>query len=571
MANAAGDEVRITGLRLQGTSRSTARNQTGSIGVYAHEDSFVHTIVDHNDISAWTENGVRAGGNDSLTATVCDSSETSDPQARPHKTFVVRNFIHHNRMQDFGYGVEANVGGYPFIDGNTFVSNRHAIASGYGTVHSGYRAWHNLVLSDAPLQTGFGPFDFYTHDFDMHGMNCNGFGGSGGDYVEMFQNTFLGANRHNYELRGNPCNSTDYHSNVSLESEGDAVNFNANSCGIQVGGSTDNINVGSNPNQFGFANPTNRLGVGDFDGDGDQDVFLATGTAWYYAPAANAEWRFLSTKTEKIDQVLLGDFDGDGRTDVVAIHNGQFVVSWAGISDWEVLNADPTGGRLYLLPSAVTAMAVGDFDGDGVADIFWADTINWWVSYGGNNPFVLVQSSSFGLNDLRFGDFDGNGTTDVFGVVSERWMVSYSPRLVRNHLFSNWTPLPVSLTSTVDGLVVADFNGDGIADVAKIGNMNFSLLPFGVSVLSWNWMFSYDGASGWTSHQITPTTSGPEPCSLTFTVSQFENAPLLAAIAPFAGNPGEDILLWGSSGGNNFCLVPGGTGDARRQSRQDMR
>jgi hypothetical protein len=547
MANTDGDEVRITGLRLQGTSRSTAEHQPGSIGVYAHDDLFVHAIVDHNDISDWTWNGVRAGGNENPRIdTFCDPSESGDPQARSHKTFVLRNFIHHNRMQEFGYGVEANTGGYPFIEGNTFVSNRHAIAAGWGTAHSGYRAWGNVVLSDAPLQHAF--IDFFTHDFDMHGTNRDGFGGRGGDYVDMFRNTFLGTNRHNYELRGIPCNSSNYHANVSLESEDDAVNFKDSS--TQLFGSTDHINIASNPNQFGFANPTNRLGVGDFDGDGYQDVFLATGTAWYFAPRANAEWRFLSTKTEKIDQVLLGDFDGDGRTDVVAIHNGQFVVCWAGISDWEVLSADPTGGRLYLLPSAVTAMAVGDFDGDGIADIFWADTTTWWVAYSGNNQFVLVQTSSFGVNDLRFGDFDGNGTTDVFGVVNGRWMVSYSPRLV-HQLFSSWTPLPVSLTTTVDGLVVADFNGDGIADVAKMG----------MYAIPWSWMFSYGGAAGWTSHQIVATTS----CSLTLTVGQ---VPGLVAIGPFAGNPGADILLWG---GNIFCIVPGGTGDAQRQSRQDMR
>ena len=117
--------------------------------------------------------------------------------------------------------------------------------------------------------------------------------------------------------------------------------------------------------------------------------------------------------------------------------------------------------------------------------------------------------------------------------------------------------------------MVADFNGNGIADVAKIGDINFSFPD--LSVLNWNWMFSYDGAAGWTSHQIAPTTGGPEPCSLTFTLSQLTGSPLLAAIGSFAGNPGADILLWGSSEGNNFCIVPGGTGDAQRQSRQDMR
>ena len=119
--------------------------------------------------------------------------------------------------------------------------------------------------------------------------------------------------------------------------------------------------------------------MGDFDGDGLEDVFLATGAAWYYAPAGAREWRYLSAKTEGIGQLLLGDFDGDGRTDVVAIHNGQFVISWGGVSDWEVLNGSPTGGKIPLSSASVSAMHVGDFDGDGKADIFWTNGGSWWV------------------------------------------------------------------------------------------------------------------------------------------------------------------------------------------------
>ena len=49
------------------------------------------------------------------------------------------------------------------------------------------------------------------------------------------------------------------------------------------------------------SNPTNHFGVGDFDGDGADDLFLTTGAAWYYSPAAKAEWRFLSSKKDTID------------------------------------------------------------------------------------------------------------------------------------------------------------------------------------------------------------------------------------------------------------------------------
>ena len=91
-------------------------------------------------------------------------------------------------------------------------------------------------------------------------------------------------------------------------------------------------------------NPTLAFLVGDFDGDGKDDLFMATGSGWYYSPAGNAEWRFLSAKTETLGSVLLGDFDGDGRTDVFTQIGDKWLVSWGGRSDWQLLSENH-GGR----------------------------------------------------------------------------------------------------------------------------------------------------------------------------------------------------------------------------------
>lgn len=554
-----GDDVRITGLRLQGTSRTTDEHQVDSIGVLAHDgtgvlahdgttlvhEQYLHSIIDHNDISAFTKNGVGVQVDDAANIALTSVYDSNDnPFTRPLNVMVARNFIHHNRMQNFGYGVESNWGGFPLVEGNTFVSNRHAIAAGFGSAHSGYRAWLNLVLSDAPLQIAF--INFYTHDFDMHGDvfdTNNGFGGQGGDYVDIFGNTFLGTNRVNYELRAQPCHYTDVHFNVSLHSKEDTLRFKDSN--NQIGNRIEYMNIADVPNQFGLANPTDHLGVGDFDGDGIPDLFLATGAAWYYSPGGNAEWRFLNGgKTDRIDSLLLGDFDGDGRTDVVGINGSNLMVSWGGVSDWEVLNSLPAG-------ASITDLAVGDFDGDGRADIFYADGTNWYVSSGGSGPFNNVITSSFRVKDLRFGDFNGDGKTDVFGVGNGGWQVSYSAT-------SGWTPLPVSLTNAVNGLVVADFNGDGFADVATstpiFGSING--IP---ALIGWNWMIWYNGTGTWTSQSCSTFLSTNPLCvSLSSVVG----------IGNFDGNPGADILLWN---GSNVWIASGGFGVPQRLSRQDMR
>jgi hypothetical protein len=378
--------------------------------------------------------------------------------------------------------------------------------------------------------------------------------GRGGNYIDIVGNTFLGTDRNNFKLRGLPCDNVtdDFHDNVSLQDQasltdpGKAVDYTQPVPGFP-------INIAPVPNQFNHTNPTSQLRVGDFDGDGADDLFLATGEAWYYSAAGAREWRFLAARTDTVDQLLFGDFDGDHRTDVVAIHGGQFVVSWGGISDWEVLNPDPTAGRLSLLPRAVSAMAVGDFDGDGIGDIFYADGQTWWVSYGGNAPFVSASTSSFLVKDLRFGDFDGDGKTDVFGVVSNGAFNTWSYSKGATGAWADGYLRP-ALTDTVGGLVVADFDGDGVADVA--GNCALPVC----------WRISYSGFQQW-------TTVAAQDSDLV--------GPLLVGIGHFLGHAEADVLTWNLSsflavcdsnaGGSHFCISVGATHPGTIYSTQDMR
>ena len=544
-----GDDVRITGLRLQGpnTNRSTDDGQPNSWAIRIPQPpaaetavypQFARTIVDHNDISDWTSAGVEVDGpNDDMGSCKYDF-RTRTPNAR-----ITHNFIHHNLEQNLGYGVVVSKDGYAMIDGQMFVSNRHAIASD-GHPGSSYRAWYNLVLSYGPLQRG--PFDwpFHTQDFDMHGMLSGGFGGTAGDYVDIFRNTFLGTNRPNFELRGYPCAYDQFHENISLESLDDALKWKLVDFRLGDDASVDYSNpylrASESPNQFGHSNPTGHFGVGDFDGDGADDLFLATGAAWYYSPAGKAEWRFLSAKTDTIDRVLFGDFDGDGRTDVIAVHGSQFVISWGGISDWEVLN--PFSAR-----GAISDMAVGDFIGDQRPDIFFADGSQWYLSDGGREPFLAMNTSSFRVPDLRFGDFDGDGKTDVFGIVSGKWQYTKSA-------LSGWIPLRDAMVSNINALIVADFNGDRHADVgANCDDPGC-------------WRISYWGTEDWKYF--------PEPFGLT-------GSPL-AGVGHFLGHIWTDVLSWNVRNAywmcdpnigqdTQFCMSVAGISRTQRYSTQDMR
>ncbi|MFY9908928.1 MAG: VCBS repeat-containing protein [Candidatus Sulfotelmatobacter sp.] len=574
-----GDDVRLTQLNIKGPGMDTTkyrRNSTGVMVLSANDTTgnfsreYLRTIIDNNNVLGFPYGAIRVNENQDICS--CDGSKvcpgdktqipldysglSSDPDARPTNIRVERNLISYNRTPpsllsttELGYGVESEHGGFPLIMGNTFYSNRHAIA-GDGRAKSGYRAFNNLVLSAAPLQHDI----LHTQDFDMHGVGDNGFGGIAGDYVGVFQNTFLGTNRPNLEIRGTTCNYIDYAGNISLEDEGDAISL---SLGFLGGTPADDLRVPSYPPQFDHSNPTlgdNALRVGDFDGDGYDDLFLATGAAWYYSPGGKADWRFLSAKEETNSQLLFGDFDGDGRTDVATIDAlGRLVVSWGGISDWDVLNADPTGGRLLLLPSAVSDMTAGDFDGNGIADVFWADGATWWVSYGGTGTFQEVQTSVFRIPQLRFGDFNGDGRTDVFSVGRDNWQVSYAPSTGQG-LFTSWQELRPKLTDTVADLFVADLNGDGFADV-------FTDCP----LLDGCWRISYYGFQDWESF------SQPELLILNF-----------AGVGHFLGQSAADVLTWNAQNffsicdptygqGTQLCISAAGFEPATHYSLQDMR
>lgn len=569
-----GDYVRVSGLRLRGQSRSTAVVKEHSVGIEvdtpdisignaASATSYI-VIADHNDISDWEEAGIEVNGGHSNPN---DCSVVANDQGRQGNVLIARNFIHDNTRNNAGYGSVMSDGGRAVIMGNTYEMNRHAIAAD-GKPHDEYRAFYNLVLSSSP---SYKASHQHEQDFDMHGTGDDGFGGLAGA-VDIGGNTFLGNNRPNFEYRGKPCYSPFFHDNVTAHDKGSAISLqgaefievitrgpdtptspvevapytqesthctaNTSQCVMY---STDNRYATSSPP---FVNPTDRLRVGDFDGDGVQDLFITTGNAWYYAPGGQAEWRLLSPKTDQAGSLLFGDFDGDGRTDVVAKNGDNLMVSWGGVSDWEQLNPNP-------VTMLLSDLAIGNFVGDERDDIFWADGKTWWVSDHGAEPFTHSQTSSFRVKNLLFGDFTGTGRTDVFAVEDGKWALSYGAS-------SSWTPLKESLTNSVQGLVIADFDGDGKADIATSEDMQFPLFPIHV------WKFSSSGATQWKRHFVFPGGGCSLPASLATS----------PAIGYFGGTLSQEkfalpgALLWDDK---ELCIVKAGTWIAQRWSRQTMR
>ncbi len=247
------------------------------------------------------------------------------------------------------------------------------------------------------------------------------------------------------------------------------------------------------------------VGEGDFAGDGNTDMLWQNNTSgdvymWRIQNAQTTGWVFLGHVPDRNWTVAgVGDFDGDGKADILWYHQSTGLTgAWLSSQSTTSGLADSTGWTPlgHADPSAWTVAGVGDFDGDGHADVLWYDKstglVGTWLSSISTATTVLVGSPiqlaaddggwvRMGQEDpsvlwkVGVGDFDGDGRADVLGhdqstgsVVA--WLSSKSTTMVPGTTTSlaaesGQTSLGQADPSAWTVAGVEDFNGDGYADV----------------------------------------------------------------------------------------------------------
>jgi hypothetical protein len=488
-------DVRVTGIHFQGATWGT--DETAALGAIRVQDGATVTI-DPNEFTQFTTAAVDVRGTDDNHNGVCPLSPPAYPRQTPVR--VSGNFFHHNIANNQGYGVVADYGGFPLVERNVGYMNRHTIAASYDTF-DGYVATDNFVQSQGPAY-GFAGLD-KTANFDVHGsvsLNCaDRAAGYAGDYVIIQYNTLLSDDRPNIKIRGESCRTGTVDGNIFAESStivsadigappdydcygvvsGAVVNYDTNGYAAIP---PPHLDVTRN-NAYSQPAPVDEIAVGDFDGDGIDDIFTTTGTGWFYSSGGVSEWRWLRRAAERVDALRLGDLDGDGRTDVITAKGNALLVSWGGVSGWQQLTTTPAA-----LP--ITSYAIGNFDGDRLHgdDIFVTDGATWWVAKNGHN-FSPINTSSFPASSLRFGDFDGDGKTDVFAITGGRWSFSSAAATA-------WQPIPgAPTTSNVNGLIVGDFDGDGRTNIGRYS--------YDVPAVSWKFDYSPNARAAFTGGRLT--------------------------------------------------------------------
>ncbi|MEO1144895.1 MAG: Ig-like domain-containing protein [Cyanobacteria bacterium J06638_22] len=176
----------------------------------------------------------------------------------------------------------------------------------------------------------------------------------------------------------------------------------------------------AHPAQPPGTDSSNDVSLGDLDGDGDLDAFVANNFQANQVLLNNGSWVFTTAATQLPNTVndfgvSLGDLDGDGDLDafVAKVLRANQVLLNDGSGVFTAAATQPPGrDRSY-------GVSLGDLDGDGDLDAFVANDgrANQILLNDGSGVFTAAAIQPPGSDDsygVSLGDLDGDGDLDAF-------------------------------------------------------------------------------------------------------------------------------------------------------------
>lgn len=235
--------------------------------------------------------------------------------------------------------------------------------------------------------------------------------------------------------------------------------------------------------------------VGDFNGDGLTDIVALT----YPEPTTLTLLLNTGTNTFTVTDVTaatgnpivsngpsaiaVGDFNGDGIADLAYANETPGTVG--------VVLGNGSGGftfaGAFTVGSQPAAIVVADFNGDGNADIATADSGSETITIllgNGAGSFKAAADSPIKVSagpespyTLAAADLNGDGYPDlVAGNPLQQSVNVYLNTAANPGQFTQPTGSPYNLGQQVTEVIVGDFNGDGNLDIASLNGSEFGVL-----------------------------------------------------------------------------------------------
>jgi len=316
--------------------------------------------------------------------------------------------------------------------------------------------------------------------------------------------------------------------------------FGSNNVTVLLGSGSGAFSPASN-SPFAVGTGPQFVAIGDFNGDGFQDLAVANETSNNVTILlGNGAGGFTASPGSPFGTgaqphcVVVGDFNGDGIEDIATANYGSnnlTVMLGNGSGGFTA-----TAGNPFAAGAAPYAIVAGDFNGDGMQDLAAANLSDNDVTVllgNGAGSFTAASGSPFAVGQnpeaLVVGDFNRDGIEDL---ATADFSSNDVTVLIGNGsgAFDAGTFFPTG--TNANSIAVGDYNGDGIQDlaVANFGANN-------VTVLLGN------GSGGFAATAASPFAVGPNP--------------VFIATADFNRDGVEDIATANIIGGNSVSVLLG--------------